>query len=507
LPFTAALVSALFLVPCAAAAAADELPSAAEIRQKIAAATDPFPESFREVDETVSSDGMTTIERDYRRGRDFRFTFDRGPFHTERGVNNRVAWHMNDNGQVVIDQPDPGQASPEALTTTVAVVHTPVEGYVIARLNVRGNGIKDYVDVSAWRIVRRESISSNGTTVTTWDDVREDHGRTFAHHVHVEDGNAQVTSDQRVTAFLPDDVDPKSVEIPKPLRALVSFPEGVTSVDLPAKFGRSHVYVRVMIGARGLDFVLDTGASGITLDSTVARELGLAEYGKRSAVTAGRYTTARTIVPEMKIGNLVMRNVAVQEVPQGWETAEGVKEVGLMGFDFLAELGVTIDYEHERVTVVPAANYEPPTDGNVIPIDVRIGSGQPRTNVILNGALGERWIIDTGGAGTFLIFDYFARRHPEALKDVGRDTTGRNRSLYGIGGPIQAQAYQIASVQLGKVNFKDFVGYRVTGNSYATNLDGLIGSDFLHFFTLGLDYVNSRIYLVPNRQGRAAMGL
>ena len=31
-----------------------------------------------------------------------------------------------------------------------------------------------------------------------------------------------------------------------------------------------------------------------------------------------------------------------------------VKVVGLLGFDFLAELGVTIDYERKRVTVVPA---------------------------------------------------------------------------------------------------------------------------------------------------------
>ncbi|MBC5811215.1 MAG: aspartyl protease family protein [Candidatus Eremiobacteraeota bacterium] len=274
------------------------------------------------------------------------------------------------------------------------------------------------------------------------------------------------------------------------------------------KFGRSHIYVRVMIAGRGLDFVLDTGASGITIDAAVGHELGLQEYGRRSAVTAGRYTTARTIVPEMRIGTLTMKNVAVQEIPHGWQTASDVKEVGLLGFDFLAELGVTIDYERQRVTVVPGTEYVAPTDRHMIPLTVRLGTGQPRTDVTINGALGERWVLDTGGAGTFLIFDYFARRHPEALKNSegARDT--HEPKLYGVGGPIPTQSYQIAALKLGTVTFRDFAGYRVMGaTAYASTDDGIIGAEFLRLFTVGLDYGQSRVYLVPSRATRAAMGI
>jgi len=493
---------------CAPVPAADEIPTAAAIRERVAAASGAVPEAFREIDETTSSDGTTTVEHDYRRGKDFRFVFDNGPFHTERGNRDHEAWHMNDNGQVIIDQSDPGEASVDPTTTTVSAVSSPTVGYIIATLNARGNGIKEYVDGAAWRVVRRESITPNGTIVTTYDDVRSDHGRTFAHRVHVDNGYAHTSSELHIVEYVPSEVAANDVQIPTPRRTLVTFPKGVTSVELPVKFGRSHVYVRVNIGNRGLDFVLDTGASGITIDSGVARELGLTEYGKHSAVTAGRYTTARTIVPEMHVGDLVMHDVAVQEIPQGWQTASDVKEVGLLGFDFLAELGVTIDYEHERVTVVPGVAYAPPTDRQTVAIDVRIGSGQPRTNVTVNGALGERWVLDTGGAGTFMIFDYFARRHPEALKDRGGGRDGPERQLYSIGGAIPAKAYQIASLKLANLNFVDFVGYRVTGSSsYASNVDGLIGADFLRLFTLGLDYQNSRIYLVPNRAGRAAMGI
>ena len=497
---------AVLLAPAGLPAAADTVPDLAVLRERIRASGGPIPDSWRETDETVSSDGTTTIERDYRRGKDYRYTFDVGPFHTESGVFGGQRWHMNDNGQVVVDLPDPGRATPEVTTTTVEAIHAPVEGYVIAVLNAQGHGTKEYVDGATWRVVRREQLTTNGTIVTTMDDVRADNGRTFAHHWHVENGYADTSSDLHVLAYAPDEVAASDVAVPKPRRTLVGFPPGAGPVELPARFGRSHVYVRVTIGGRGLDFVLDSGAGRITLDSDVARELGLKEYGKHSAVTARRYTTARTIVPEMRVGSLVMRDVAIQEVPHGWIAEPGVKEVGLLGFDFLAELGVTIDYEHRRVTVVPDSAYVPPADPATIPVDLRLGGGQPRATVALNGAIAERFIIDTGGAGAFLIFDYFARRHPEALLDRGGGSE-RQRSLTGIGGAFEVQPYQIESLKLATVNFTDFVGYRVKGNAYAQNDDGLLGPEFLRLFTLGFDYGNSRLYLVPNATGRAAMGL
>ncbi len=501
-------IAALAAWALAAPAAADEpVPDAEALFAKVRAAAGPVASAFRETDVTVVSNGTTTTEHDFRRGKDFRSVFDTGPFHTEHGVHDGSAWHMNDNGQVVFDEPDPGQAAREVTKSTVTPVHAPVEGFVIAVLNARGNGTKQYVDAARWYVSRRERITPNGTVTTTYDDVREDHGRTFAHHEHIDDAIAHTTSDVRITEYIPEAVADADVAVPAPRRALVTFPADATSVDLPVKFGHSHVYVRVTIGGRGLDFVLDTGASGITIDDSVARELGLPEYGRRSAVTAGRYTTYRTIVPEMRVGSLTMKNVAVQAVPQGWNTARDVKEVGLLGFDFLAELGVTIDYEHQRVTVVPSAVYAPPVAPDTIPLTVRIGNGQPRTAAAINGALGERWVLDTGGTGTFLIFDHFARVHPEALRDEGRGAVS-NPDLYGIGGAIPARAYQIASLRLGNVNFTHFVGYRVTSASaYAGNDDGIIGSEFLRLFTLSLDYANSRVYLVPNATGRAAMGI
>jgi hypothetical protein len=106
-----------------------------------------------------------------------------------------------------------------------------------------------------------------------------------------------------------------------------------------------------------------------------------------------------------------------------------------------------------------------------------------------------------------MIFDSFARRHPEALRDKfqnGARSTPIN--FYGVGGFFDTRPYEIADLQLGNMHFTDFVGYRVTSNqSFAGNWDGLIGERFLPLFTVGLDYGDSRVYLVPNDDARRAM--
>jgi clan AA aspartic protease (TIGR02281 family) len=506
---TAAIVTILVVAASTIAGrAADDIPDSATIRARIAAATGVDHTAWHETYASTFSNGTTMIEQVAHRGRDVRVRLDYGPFHTESGSYKGQDWHQNDNGQTILDQPDPEAPIPEVTTTRVTHVHAPIDAYVVATLDRRAYGQRDYIDPATWHVVRRETLRPTGTITTVYDDFRPDHGRTFAHHWHVQNGSAGTTEDTRVTAYDDGPVADDEVATAPPRRALVTFPVGAETVTLPTQFGRSHIYVRVTINGRGLDFVLDSGASGITLDSTVAKQLGLPLYNTRKATTAGRYATARTVVPEMHVGDLVMRDVAVQVVPQGWETGEGVKEVGLLGFDFLAELGVTIDYEHQRVTVVRGRDYTAPNDPHTASLDVRIGRGQPLATVTINGASGNRWVLDTGGSGTFLIFDYFARRHPGALRDEGAGSRSLTQYLYGIGGEFEVKPYQIADLELANLRFKDFVGYRVVPKaSYSANEDGVIGTTFLRYFTLGLDYGNSRVYLTPNREGRAAFGI
>ena len=107
-----------------------------------------------------------------------------------------------------------------------------------------------------------------------------------------------------------------------------------------------------------------------------------------------------------------------------------------------------------------------------------------------------------------MIFDAFARKHPEALVDKGGGGDARSMMFSGIGGRLSTKPYQLRNVRVGPLSFNDFVIYVVTSReSYAGDIDGIVGADFLRLFTVGLDYADSRIYLVPNQAGRRAMGI
>lgn len=476
------------------------VPDSATIRDKVAAVAGPVPNTWHEIDETVSSDGTTTVEHDYVRGDDFRYVFGDGPYHSEYGLSKGQHWHQNENGQTVLDQPDPGLASDsDEETTTVRRVQTPVDAYVIETLNKAGYGTRQYVDPTLWRTVRRERLTANGTITTTYDDFRLEGGRTFAHHYHVDDRIDRTTEDTRIVAYDRDPVSEAEVAIPPPRRALVEFPAGVHRVTLPTQFLDSDIVLRVTINGRGLDFVLDTGASGILIDNDVAKQLGLTLHAPHSQVTAQRYTAAETIVPEMHVGALTMHDVVVDVAPNGWQEGPYVRAVGLMGFDFLAELGVRLDYQRQQVVVVPGSEFVPPNDPRTVPIDVRVGDGELNASVSVNGVLGEHWLLDTGADATFLIFDAFARRHPEAMRDEhnqGRYSTPV--SFSGVGGEFDTRPYDIAKLQLGNLVFTDFIGYRVTEKgAYDWDSDGLIGTHFLRLFIVDIDYLDSRVYLTP----------
>jgi predicted aspartyl protease len=502
----AALLAALTVALPALARGADALPSAAEIRASVRAA-EHEPSAYRETIVTTSSDGTETTERHLVRGPDERTIDDSPPFHAESGIVHGERWLQDENGVTLDDRADPGHANKETFTTTVTRARTPAGAYAIATLNAKGYGRKEYVDPASWRVLRRERIIATGTVTTTYDDVRDDQGRVFAHRWHVDNAIAKTTSDSRVTEYAPGPVGDAELERPASRRALVTFPDGVSSVDLPADFAE-HVYVPVRIGGTDVEFVLDSGASGIVVDANVARRANLKTYGEHGHVVAGRATYARAVAPELRAGSLAMHDVMVGVIPLGWTGRRGGRIGGLLGFDFLAQLGVTIDYEHRRVTVVPGSAYAVPAAPDTIALDARFGRGIPLVTATFDGAVAERIGLDTGASGSFLLFDYFTRRNPSALPEgptTGFDGPGAQT---GVGGAFSTSIVLAGTIELGRFALPAVLGARVTSErSYAQDIDGVIGDKVLRWFTVGFDYAHERVYLTPNAEGRAKLGL
>ena len=493
-----------------ATAFADDLPAAADLLAKVKAATGARPSSYEIHVQTTSLGGVThtTILHS---GDDYREIDDTGPLHAEDGRFHKQDWHQNENGQTYLEQPIPGAQSGNSdeddsafdpAGVTVSRVSTPVDAYVVSRKNDDGTTEREYVEPQTYHEFRDEVLDGGKTTVQVYDDFRTVGGYTRSWHWTIRDGNADDNEEGRVESIVPRAVTDAELTIPSPRRAVVQFPADNTRVDLPAKLIGGMWVVQVTIGGRGYDFLLDTGAAGISVDEATAKRLGLNAVTRYvNTVNAGRYKSSVAVVPSMSVGDLQMRDIVVHTVPSVGSPDPNVRPVGLLGFDFIAELAIQLDYDNGHAFAL-AGGTNLVGGSDAITLDVRLGTETPETTLILNGERGDRFTIDTGAAAALFVNYGFAHDHPKAVVDRGGGNgVERFLSFGGIGGKVDTKPAQLALVQLGPVHFTDFVAYiDKERTQYTSGDDGVIGATLLRYFTVWLDYAHSHVILIPNAQ-------
>jgi predicted aspartyl protease len=469
-------------------------------RSKAAEDTDRRPETEREI-WSVHQAGLDGSLEMLRRGDDVEIDTTAGPFRTSHGTWHGQRWHQNENGETVLDRPEPSQTE-RVTAQTVARVREPVDAWELTTTYASGHVARFYYDPKTYYLMRSERTVAGRTIHTTYEDFRTDaRGRTRFWRYDGGDDRPDNDFDYRL---IRDDDDPEVTEteiaIPHDRRTLVEFPAGVDVVRLPARVENDRIYVRLDFGGRGLDFLLDTGASTMTIDENVARDLHLAAYGRTTQTVAGTFVTGRVVAPSISIGNLAMHDVVLHTAPFVSKESHDTRVVGLLGFDFIDAVALKIDYADGTLDAIRPGSLSAPASAT--PLDVRLNSGMPVAHAVVGDAGGDDFILDTGAAFSYVVFQRFARAHPESF-----ETPGDGAVLYGsgIGGPMSYRKIPSRRIALGTWSFDDELGVEaVSANALGfDNEDGLIGADILKLFTLYLDYGADRVYLAPN--GRATM--
>jgi predicted aspartyl protease len=481
-------------------ARADELPSAEQLaaRSRIALGAERRPDSERET-WSVRAGGLEGSLETVRRAADMASTTTLGPFRTARGTVRGERWHQNENGETILDRAEPSQIERVAAQSVVRV-RQPIDAWEVATTFASGHVTRTFYDPRTDYVIRTEHTVAGHTTHVIFDDFRTDaRGRTRAWHY--SGGDEHPENDYEYRLIREDDapeVSDAEVAIPHDRRTLVEFPAGSDVVRLPARVVRDRIYVRLQIGRRGLDFLLDTGAAALTIDDAVAQELGLSAYGRTSQTVAGTFETRRVVAPLIALGPLAMHDVVLRTAPFSQHEAPDTRVVGLLGFDFIDALGLKIDYAAGTVDAYRQSTLQPPP--GVPPLEIRLNTGAPVGRVTVGEATGDDFILDTGAAFSFVLFQRFAHAHPEAFAPVpgSRVNTGS-----GVGGALAYRTVVCKRLTVGTAFFDNAVGAETTSPSALgfDNEDGLIGSDILKLFTVYVDYAAGRIFLAP--RGRA----
>ncbi len=434
-----------------------------------------------------------------RRGPDLLSATTLGPFRTAHGIWHGQRWHQNENGETVLDRPEPSQIE-RTVAQAVAHVREPVDAWQVTTTYASGHLMRTYYDTRTFLTVRTERIIAGRSVHTTFEDFRSDaRGHTRPWHYYGGDERAENAYDYRLQRDdISGDVVDAEMAVPHDRRTLVEFPAGVEMVRLPARIEKDRIYVRLEIAGRGLDFLLDTGAATLTIDQGIARDLGLVTRGRAMQTVAGSFETGRVVIPAIGIGPLTMRDVVMRTAPFTSHEAQRTRVVGLLGFDFLDAVAVRIDYAGGTVDAMRPGTLTAPSAA--APVEIRLNSGTPVTRATIGDATGDDFILDTGAAFPYVVFQRFARAHPEAIRPTG---DGRTSFGSGVGGAMSYRAVGTRRVGIGPWLLDDMLGVEaLSANALGfDNEDGLIGATILNKFTVLLDYAAGRLYLQPNGRG------
>jgi hypothetical protein len=252
-----------------------------------------------------------------------------------------------------------------------------------------------------------------------------------------------------------------------------------------------------------LNFILDSGSSGISLDSTTVADLKLMpEPSER---------TIRGIAGIKKVGFLYKRklrfpNLTIDSLDfhvndySILTTVYGERIDGIIGYSVLSRYIVKIDYDSLKLDFWSKGTIRYPRGGyltkpilSTLPVQfARIKDGNTLT---------ARFLHDIG-AGVCLMLS----------KDFTEDSAvlSKKRKLWakegeGVGGKIDMHLTVTKEFKLGPYRFRNVPTYifddvyNVTSYPY---LGGLIGNDILRRFNVIINYPKRDIYLLPNTHFR-----
>jgi len=248
-----------------------------------------------------------------------------------------------------------------------------------------------------------------------------------------------------------------------------------------------------------LNFVLDTGCGGISLDSTTAERLQLDEIKtNKNIVGLGQKKKGSFILHQ----TLYLKNLAVDSLDfhindyNFLSLAKGVKVDGIIGYSFLKRFIVKVDYDNQQIEVWKPGEIKYPKGGYALGLYL---DNMPmfEANVRDKTAVKTKFFFDTGADVSFMISEKF-------VKDSSFLKTNKRAIAVpaeGIGGGCDMKFSTVAKLEVGPYTFKrvpSFIfddKYNVT--RYPT-LGGIIGNDLLHRFNLIINYPYAEIYLTPN---------
>ncbi len=248
-----------------------------------------------------------------------------------------------------------------------------------------------------------------------------------------------------------------------------------------------------------LNFILDTGSSGISLDSTTADYLKLKPEPTERTIRgiAGIRKVSFLYNQQLKFPGLIVDSLNFHINNYAILTAVyGERIDGIIGYSILSRYIVKLDYDSMKLSFNTKGTIRYPRGGYLLKPAISQLVAQT-LRVRDEKAVSTRFIYDMGAGVCMLLSkdfisdsDFIDKRKKHWIKEGE-----------GLGGKIDMELMVIREVKIGPYRFRNVPVHifddvnNVTSYPY---MGGLIGNDILRRFNVILNYGRSDIHITPN---------
>jgi len=283
---------------------------------------------------------------------------------------------------------------------------------------------------------------------------------------------------------------------------ILSQPEAKLITRFPFKqYSGGVMVVQALFGniKDTLNFILDTGSGGISLDSATCVEFKIPLRPTDTTITGigGIRKVSFAFDQQLQLPGLTVRhlNFHVNDY-EVLSSVYGEKVDGIIGYSFFNRYIVKLNFDSNMVEVYTPGKISYPREGTTLhpvftalPIQWLQVKDRKKTNF--------NFYFDTGAGLCFLMSEQYAK-----------DSSilhGRRRPVItqaeGMGGRSQMRLTVVKELKIGPYRFRHVPTYLYNDEYNVTSypfVGGLVGNDLLRRFNLVLNYPNREIHLKPN---------
>ncbi len=253
-----------------------------------------------------------------------------------------------------------------------------------------------------------------------------------------------------------------------------------------------------------LNFILDTGSGGISLDSSTVDEYNIPIVASDKTIKGigGLRKVPFLYNATLHLPGVVTSNLNFHVNDYGILTnVYGIKIDGIIGYAFFSKYIVNINYDNLLINVFSIGEYKYPSSGSVLrPMFTAL----PIQNIRFtdDGRHHQYFYLDTGAGLNFLLSERYVgdsmvlrkKRKPPLVTQAE-----------GVGGRTSMKITVIREVKIGPYRFRKVPSFLFKDEYNVTNypyVGGLVGNDLLRRFNVTFNYTKQEVHIIPNTHFR-----